>query len=180
MVLWLVRWYMSKMCFLVAFYSYKILLRLNQNFCFELSCGSLTKNRGRKSQSISLSPPAGCGGELFGPTGAFTSPGYPDKYPANRECIWHIQTSPGSSISITILEFDVEYHPDCNYDKLEVWKKKSIKTVSKIYVCTEYTLLHLQPEPTSWDNVSHNAVHSTTLCSQCDDRTGNNIKHGFS
>uniref|UniRef100_A0A673MBN3 CUB domain-containing protein n=1 Tax=Sinocyclocheilus rhinocerous TaxID=307959 RepID=A0A673MBN3_9TELE len=110
------------------------LLHLNQNFCCALSCGSLIKNRQRKSRSTSLLPPAGCGGELIGPTGAFTSPGYPDKYPANRECIWHIQTSPGSSISITILEFDVEYHPDCNYDKLEVWPDLSSPRLAQL--CT--------------------------------------------
>lgn len=68
----------------------------------------------------SLSPSAGCGGELFAPSGSLNSPNYPNRYPSNRECIWHIHTTPGSSISITILEFDVEYHPDCNYDKLEV------------------------------------------------------------
>ncbi|XP_016093659.1 cubilin [Sinocyclocheilus grahami] len=78
----------------------------------------------------------GCGGELFGPTGAFTSPGYPDKYPASRECIWHIQTSPGSSISITILEFDVEYHPDCNYDKLEVYGGPDLSSPRLAQLCT--------------------------------------------
>lgn len=106
----LVPWYMSKMWFLVPF---KRLLHLNQNFCFELSCGSLIKNW-KKNQSTWLLLPAGCGGELSGPIGAFTSPGYPNKYPANRECIWHIQTSPGSNVSIIILKFDVEYLPDCN------------------------------------------------------------------
>ncbi|KAF4095682.1 cubilin isoform X1 [Onychostoma macrolepis] len=78
----------------------------------------------------------GCGGELLGPTGAFTSPGYPNKYPANRECIWHIQTSPGSSISITILEFDVEYHPDCNYDKLEVYGGPDLSSPRLAQLCT--------------------------------------------
>uniref|UniRef100_A0A8C1I6Q0 Cubilin (intrinsic factor-cobalamin receptor) n=1 Tax=Cyprinus carpio TaxID=7962 RepID=A0A8C1I6Q0_CYPCA len=78
----------------------------------------------------------GCGGELSGPTGAFTSPGYPNKYPANRECIWHIQTSPGSSISITILEFDVEYHPDCNYDKLEVYGGPDLSSPRLAQLCT--------------------------------------------
>lgn len=63
---------------------------------------------------------AGCGGDLSGPAGSFNSPGYPNKYPENRECVWYIQTSPGSSITITIHEFDIEYHPDCNYDMLEV------------------------------------------------------------
>ncbi|MEE6466793.1 hypothetical protein FKM82_007054 [Ascaphus truei] len=62
----------------------------------------------------------GCGGELSGPTGSFNSPGYPMKYPNNKECIWYIQTSPGSSIQITILEFSIEYHSTCTYDVLEV------------------------------------------------------------
>ena len=38
----------------------------------------------------------------------------------NRECIWYISTTPGSSITLTIYEFDVEFHPNCNYDVLEV------------------------------------------------------------
>lgn len=72
------------------------------------------------SYSDVLLPPAGCGGDLAGPAGSFNSPGYPNRYPENRECVWYIQTSPGSSITITIHEFDIEYHPDCNYDTLEV------------------------------------------------------------
>ncbi|XP_074549445.1 cubilin [Halichoeres trimaculatus] len=63
----------------------------------------------------------GCGGELSGPSGSFNSPEYPDRYPENRECIWYITTSAGSSITLTIHEFDVEFHPDCNYDVLEVY-----------------------------------------------------------
>ncbi|XP_076146859.1 cubilin [Alosa pseudoharengus] len=63
----------------------------------------------------------GCGGDLLGPHGNFTSPGYPDKYPENRECLWYIQTASGTSITLTIYEFDVEYHPDCTYDLLEVY-----------------------------------------------------------
>uniref|UniRef100_A0A671NKB8 CUB domain-containing protein n=1 Tax=Sinocyclocheilus anshuiensis TaxID=1608454 RepID=A0A671NKB8_9TELE len=88
------------------------------NFCCALSCGSLIKNRQRKSQSTSLLPPAGCGGELIRPTGAFTSPGYPDKYPANRECIWHIQTSPGIFFNFT--DLDVESHSSCGFDYVAV------------------------------------------------------------
>lgn len=64
--------------------------------------------------------PTGCGGELSGPSGSFTSPDYPNRYPENRECIWYITTSAGSSMTLTILEFDVEFHQDCNYDVLEV------------------------------------------------------------
>uniref|UniRef100_A0A8B9TLF7 Cubilin n=1 Tax=Anas platyrhynchos TaxID=8839 RepID=A0A8B9TLF7_ANAPL len=63
----------------------------------------------------------GCGGELSGTSGSFHSPGYPNTYPSNRECIWYIHTTPGSSIQLTIQEFDIEYHPNCNYDVLEVY-----------------------------------------------------------
>lgn len=63
---------------------------------------------------------SGCGGELSGPSGSFHSPGYPNRYPSNRECIWYIHTAPGSSIQFTIQELDIQYHPNCNYDVLEV------------------------------------------------------------
>ncbi|KAM4534255.1 cubilin [Odontesthes bonariensis] len=63
----------------------------------------------------------GCGGDLSGPSGSFSSPGYPNRYPDNRECIWYITTTGGSSITLTIHEFDVEFHQDCNYDVLEVY-----------------------------------------------------------
>lgn len=64
--------------------------------------------------------PGGCGAELSGPSGSFNSPDYPNSYPENKECIWYITTSAGSSITLTIHEFDVEFHQDCNYDVLEV------------------------------------------------------------
>lgn len=66
---------------------------------------------------------SGCGGELSGPSGSFHSPGYPNRYPSNRECIWYIHTAPGSSIQLTIYELDVAYHPNCSYDVLEVRAK---------------------------------------------------------
>ncbi|CAM9270170.1 unnamed protein product, partial [Lampetra planeri] len=62
-----------------------------------------------------------CGGEFFSASGSFNSPNYPNSYPANRQCLWHITTAIGSSITLTIYEFDVEFHQDCNYDILEVF-----------------------------------------------------------
>uniref|UniRef100_A0A8C4TJJ2 CUB domain-containing protein n=1 Tax=Erpetoichthys calabaricus TaxID=27687 RepID=A0A8C4TJJ2_ERPCA len=53
--------------------------------------------------------------------GSFNSPGFPNKYPDNKECIWHIQTAAQSSVQLTIHEFDIEPHPDCSYDVLEVY-----------------------------------------------------------
>ncbi|KAJ8389047.1 hypothetical protein AAFF_G00124440 [Aldrovandia affinis] len=78
----------------------------------------------------------GCGEELYGPSGFFTSPGYPSRYPDNRECIWYIQTVAGSSIQITIYEFDVEYHPDCGYDLLEVYGGPDLSAPRLAQLCT--------------------------------------------
>ncbi|KAM5338742.1 cubilin [Glossophaga mutica] len=63
----------------------------------------------------------GCGAELSGDTGSFSSPGYPNTYPPSKECIWYIRTAPGSSIQLTIHDFDVEYHQSCNFDVLEIY-----------------------------------------------------------
>ncbi|CAH2282322.1 cubilin [Pelobates cultripes] len=77
----------------------------------------------------------GCGGELSGPTGSFTSPGYPMKYPGNRECIWYIQTSPSSSIQLTIVDFNIEYHSTCSYDVLEVYGGPGILSPRLAQLC---------------------------------------------
>ncbi|XP_046880031.1 cubilin [Hypomesus transpacificus] len=96
----------------------------------------------RSDSSISLSGfqmlwyQNGCGGELLGPSGTFHSPEYPDRYPMNRECIWYISTTPGSSVTLTIYEFDVEYHPNCNYDVLEVYGGPDMSAPRLAQLCT--------------------------------------------
>ncbi|KAM9333329.1 LOW QUALITY PROTEIN: cubilin [Pholidichthys leucotaenia] len=78
----------------------------------------------------------GCGGELSGPSGSITSPGYPNKYPENRECIWYIITSAGSSVTLTIHEFDVEFHQDCSYDVLEVYGGPDLSSPQLAKLCS--------------------------------------------
>ncbi|XP_041486764.1 cubilin isoform X1 [Microtus oregoni] len=63
----------------------------------------------------------GCGGEMSGVAGSFSSPGYPLNYPHNKECTWNIRGAPGSSIQLTIHDFDVEQHASCNFDTLEIY-----------------------------------------------------------
>ncbi|CAK8682879.1 unnamed protein product [Clavelina lepadiformis] len=63
----------------------------------------------------------GCGDTLTAPSGTITSPNYPNNYDDNRECIWKIITSPGTSVQLTVTVFDVEHHSQCDYDVLEVY-----------------------------------------------------------
>ncbi|CAG5895667.1 unnamed protein product [Menidia menidia] len=78
----------------------------------------------------------GCGGDLSGPNGSFSSPGYPNKYPENRECIWYITSAAGTSITLTIHEFDVEFHQTCNYDVLEVYGGPDLSAPRLVQLCT--------------------------------------------
>lgn len=64
----------------------------------------------------------GCGGELsFKQYGTLTSPNYPNGYPHNTECLWHINEIPGNSVVLTIEEFDLEGGQGCAYDYLKVF-----------------------------------------------------------
>ncbi|XP_069007315.1 cubilin [Embiotoca jacksoni] len=96
----------------------------------------------RSDSSVSMSGfqmmwyQSGCGDDLSGPNGSFSSPGYPNRYPENTECIWYISTSTGSSITLTIQEFDVEFHQDCNYDVLEVYGGPDLSAPRLTQLCS--------------------------------------------
>ena len=51
----------------------------------------------------------GCGGRLAKPTGTLTSPGYPQNYPVATDCVWEIETEPGSRVELTIQQFDASH-----------------------------------------------------------------------
>lgn len=62
-----------------------------------------------------------CGGNLEGSDhGEFSSPGYPGNYPHDRDCVWIITVSPGNKILFQFATLELEIHPDCQYDYLEV------------------------------------------------------------
>ncbi|ENN74285.1 hypothetical protein YQE_09257, partial [Dendroctonus ponderosae] len=61
-----------------------------------------------------------CGGNYFTSAGVIKSPGYPESYPTNKECIWTITVPPGSQIMLKFKSFDLEAYSSCRYDYLEV------------------------------------------------------------
>uniref|UniRef100_A0A6A7FUH2 Cubilin n=1 Tax=Hirondellea gigas TaxID=1518452 RepID=A0A6A7FUH2_9CRUS len=84
-----------------------------------LSDYSVAKNGFRAEWLI-----VGCGGMYSKSSDEFTSPNYPNVYPANRDCEWHIETAPGTRVKITIHGFDIEaptHTNDCVFDSLKVY-----------------------------------------------------------
>uniref|UniRef100_A0A673MIH9 CUB domain-containing protein n=1 Tax=Sinocyclocheilus rhinocerous TaxID=307959 RepID=A0A673MIH9_9TELE len=63
---------------------------------------------------------AGCSRVYEQEYGYLKSPGWPDIYPHNLECSIVLQAPQNTAISLFFTSFDVENHPSCNYDYLEV------------------------------------------------------------
>ncbi|KAK3892747.1 hypothetical protein Pcinc_003437 [Petrolisthes cinctipes] len=62
-----------------------------------------------------------CGADLQGAEyGSIKSPGYPGRYPLNRDCYWTVQVTPGKRIKFHFPTLQMEHHDNCSYDFLEV------------------------------------------------------------
>ena len=60
----------------------------------------------------------GCKHEISSPEGEITSPHFPDFYPAKKDCVWILNTTPGHRIKIIYDEFEMEPHQECAYDHI--------------------------------------------------------------
>ena len=62
-----------------------------------------------------------CGGEVaVSAHGAINSPGYPGRYPANRDCTWILTAPLGKRIQFSFATLQMEHHDNCSFDFLEV------------------------------------------------------------
>uniref|UniRef100_A0A8C6ZDL0 Neuropilin n=1 Tax=Nothoprocta perdicaria TaxID=30464 RepID=A0A8C6ZDL0_NOTPE len=68
-----------------------------------------------------------CSRNFTGSNGTIESPGFPDKYPHNLDCVFTIVAKPRTEILLHFLLFDLEHDPlqagegDCKYDWLDIW-----------------------------------------------------------
>ncbi|XP_004840253.1 procollagen C-endopeptidase enhancer 1 [Heterocephalus glaber] len=62
-----------------------------------------------------------CGGDVTGESGYVASEGFPNLYPPSKECIWTITVPEAQTVSLSFRVFDMELHPACRYDALEVF-----------------------------------------------------------
>ncbi|XP_067154883.1 neuropilin-2 isoform X5 [Apteryx mantelli] len=68
-----------------------------------------------------------CSRNFTSSNGTIESPGFPDKYPHNLDCVFTIIAKPKTEILLHFLIFDLEHDPlqagegDCKYDWLDIW-----------------------------------------------------------
>ncbi|CAG5130412.1 unnamed protein product [Candidula unifasciata] len=61
-----------------------------------------------------------CGGEINKDEGYLTSPNYPDDYPSVKDCVWNITVPEHFVVGVTFEMFDLESHPRCSRDYVEL------------------------------------------------------------
>lgn len=65
-----------------------------------------------------------CDNYLNGPSGSFTSPKYPSKYPPTQSCTWHITVPEGLKAKLSFTDFNLEKtktsQGDCSNDYVEI------------------------------------------------------------
>ena len=61
-----------------------------------------------------------CQFTLTDDSGTFQTPGFPDKYPNNIECIWNIQVKPGRFVLLSFDLFELESYKGKCIDLVEV------------------------------------------------------------
>lgn len=62
-----------------------------------------------------------CGRHIIEPNGTLESPGYPNNYPSNADCIWVISAPKGHHIELEFKRFDIhKVGGGCRYDYVEI------------------------------------------------------------
>ena len=81
----------------------------------------VNKSGFRASWELQKSVHLNCGGAMEGLQGTLTSPNFPRMYPPDKNCVWKIEAPDGYFINMKFIRFDLEYHPSCKYDYLELY-----------------------------------------------------------
>ncbi|KAJ3583498.1 hypothetical protein NHX12_017172 [Muraenolepis orangiensis] len=88
----------------------------------ELSGATAARKQAEVKNNSGVSPAGQCGDRVKEQSGgSFTSPNYPEKYPADRECVYIIEASPRQCIDLFFEElYSIEPSWDCKFDHIEV------------------------------------------------------------
>ncbi|KRY12598.1 Tolloid-like protein 1 [Trichinella patagoniensis] len=97
------------------------------SYVCECESGYVLSNDGHHCKE---GPSGGCKFELNTAFGQLTSPGYPEDYPNDKECVWHFVTTPGHRLQLDFIEFEIEPHQDCAYDRIDVYDGSSVDAPS--------------------------------------------------
>nr|VZI15896.1 unnamed protein product [Spirometra erinaceieuropaei] len=93
------------------------------------------KSAGQPSTGFIATYQVVCGDIMQADDGIFSSPGYPNHYPPNRECTWRIEVPVGFAVLLTFYSFDLERGQNCPYDYLEIFDGPSVYSPKLVGLC---------------------------------------------
>ncbi|KAJ8039377.1 Cubilin [Holothuria leucospilota] len=67
--------------------------------------------------------------------GYLTSPGFPELYPNNFECVYSIVAPPGQIVRLSFTSFNVEDHSSCDFDNLSIFDVISYTSRLLVKLC---------------------------------------------
>lgn len=74
-----------------------------------------------------------CGGTYNLIKGTMSSPGYPNNYFSDSECVWILNSSAGNLVSLTFITFELVENEFCNEDYVEIRENNSTGPAIGIY-----------------------------------------------
>uniref|UniRef100_A0A3B4B0I2 CUB domain-containing protein n=1 Tax=Periophthalmus magnuspinnatus TaxID=409849 RepID=A0A3B4B0I2_9GOBI len=86
--------------------------------------GQMSRGCRRGSDGHTSDCVVGCGGVIHADSGTIKSPNYPQNFPANSECLWHIIFCVNKGCCVFVLRFnrfDLEASSSCRYDYVAVY-----------------------------------------------------------
>lgn len=99
-----------------------------------------------------------CGGEINATShGIISSPGSPGRYPTNRDCIWIITAPPSKRIQFLFYNLNIESHPTCKFDFVEIFARADAAKTSLGKFCNT---TEPPPKVLTPDNVATIHFHS--------------------
>ncbi|XP_059122836.1 membrane frizzled-related protein isoform X1 [Peromyscus eremicus] len=88
----------------------------------DLVCDGITNCADGSDEANCSAETFGCGGNLTGLHGVFSTPNYPQHYPHQQLCTWYVSVPVGYGVRLQFHNFSLEAQAECKFDYVEVYE----------------------------------------------------------